>query len=163
MPDWKNEHLPAIGSFRSYREQSALGDIMLKGKNRTNLSIIDKDLKIDGSLTSRGKLIIKGSLKGTINGEIVVIAKEGKVESDAKVSSMTIGGSFRGEISATKELIILSTGRCEGKVECKDLIVENGGILNAEVVCMKFDKHTAENGKSTSMKPDIKKGKRIEL
>ncbi len=136
---------------------------MLKGKNRTNLSIIDKDLRIDGSLTSRGKLIIKGSLKGKIDGEVVVIAKEGRVDSDAKVTSMTIGGSFRGEISATKELIILSTGRCEGKVECKDLIVENGGILNAEVISMKSDKYTAGHDKDTILKSDMKNNKRIEL
>ena len=143
--------------------ESALGDIMLKSKNRTNLSIIDSDLSIDGSLTSRGKLIIKGSLKGTIDGEIVVIAKEGKVHSDAKVSSMTIGGSFRGEISATKELIILSTGRCEGKVKCKDLIVENGGILNAEVVSMKSDKYAEEKEKNAFLLSDMKNSNSIEL
>ncbi len=152
-----------MDGFHSDGRESALGDIMLKGKNRVNLSIIDRDLCIDGSLTSRGKLIIKGSLKGTIDGEIVVIAKEGKVDSDAKVSSMTIGGSFRGEISATKELIILSTGRCEGKVKCKDLIVENGGILNAEVVSMKSDKYAAEKEKNELLKSDMKNSNRIEL
>jgi len=149
--------------FHSDSRESALGDVMLKGKNRINLSIIDRDLSIDGSLTSRGKLIIKGSLKGTIDGEIVVIAKEGKVDSDAKVSSMTIGGSFRGEISATKELIILSTGRCEGKVKCKDLIVENGGILNAEVVSMKSERYAAEKEKNAFLKSDMKNSNRIEL
>ncbi len=149
--------------FHSDSREFALGDVMLKGKNRINLSIIDRDLSIDGSLTSRGKLIIKGSLKGTIDGEIVVIAKEGKVDSDAKVSSMTIGGSFRGEISATKELIILSTGRCEGKVKCKDLIVENGGILNAEVVSMKSDKYVEEKERNAFLKSDMKNSNRIEL
>ncbi len=136
---------------------------MLKGKNRINLSIIDRDLRIDGSLTSKGKLIIKGSLKGTIDGEIVVIVKDGKVDADAKVSSMTIGGSFRGEISAAKELIILSTGRCEGKVECKNLIVENGGILNAEVVSMKSEKYVSESEKNALLNSDIENGKTIEL
>ncbi len=140
-----------------------LGDIMLKGKNRANLSIIDKDLKIDGSLTSRGKLIIKGSLKGRIDGEIVIIAKEGIVDSDARVSSMTIGGSFKGEITASKELIILSTGRCEGKVACKDLIVENGGILNAEVICIKSDEHMQTGTKDASISSKIDSRKSIEL
>ncbi len=140
-----------------------LGDIMLKGKNRANLSIIDKDLKIDGSLTSRGKLIIKGSLKGRIDGEIVIIAKEGIVDSDARVSSMTIGGSFKGEITASKELIILSTGRCEGKVACKDLIVENGGILNAEVICIKSDEHMQTSTKDVSINSKIDSRKSIEL
>ena len=105
-------------------------------KNRQNLSIIDKELKIDGSISSSGKLIIKGQVTGTIDGDVVLIAEDGRVNSSAtKVSSLTIGGNFQVDVIASKELIILSTGTCAGKVECKDLIVENGGILNAEVSC----------------------------
>ncbi|MEA2060646.1 MAG: polymer-forming cytoskeletal protein [Thermodesulfobacteriota bacterium] len=128
-------------------------------KNRMNLSIIDKDLKIDGSIVSRGKLIIKGSIKGAMEGEIVIIAQEGKVHSDAKVSSMTIGGQFKGDICASKELIILSTGSCSGKVQCKDLIVENGGILNAEVSCKTSQKQVKAEEKKTNQE----NGKKIEL
>ena len=103
-------------------------------KDRKNLSIIDKELKIDGSISSTGKLIIKGQVTGTIEGDVVIIAEDGLVQSSAtKVSSLTIGGSFQGEVTASKELIILSTGTCAGKVVCQDLIVENGGILNADV------------------------------
>ena len=46
---------------------------------------------------------------------------------------MTIGGTFEGEIRALKKLILLSTGKCTGKVVCKDLVVEIGAILNAQV------------------------------
>ncbi|MDD9304226.1 MAG: polymer-forming cytoskeletal protein [Desulfobacter sp.] len=105
-------------------------------KDRKNLSIIDKELKIDGSISSTGKLIIKGQVTGTIAGDVVIIAEDGLVNSSAtKVSSLTIGGSFQGEVFASKELIILSTGICAGKVVCQDLIVENGGVLNADVSC----------------------------
>ena len=105
-------------------------------KNTKNLSIIDKELKIDGSIESCGKLIIKGEVKGTINGDIVIIAQDGEVNSTlTKVSSLTIGGTFKGELIASKELIILSTGSCAGKVVCQDLIVENGGVLNADISC----------------------------
>jgi len=105
-------------------------------KNSKNLSIIDKELKIEGSISSSGKLIIKGQVTGTIEGDVVIIAEDGQVNSSStRVSSITIGGNFKGELIASKELIILSTGTCAGKVECKDLIVENGGILNAEVTC----------------------------
>ena len=105
-------------------------------KNYKNLSIIDRELKIEGSIKSTGKLIVKGQITGTIEGDVVIIAKDGRVNSSAtKVSSITIGGDFQGDLSASRELIVLSTGICSGKVECKDLIVENGGILNAEVSC----------------------------
>ncbi|MCG8549188.1 MAG: polymer-forming cytoskeletal protein [Desulfobacterales bacterium] len=105
-------------------------------KNTKNLSIIDKELKIDGSIESCGKLIIKGEVTGTIDGDVVIIAQEGEVNSTlTKVSSLTIGGNFKGELIASKELIILATGSCAGKVVCQDLIVENGGVLNADISC----------------------------
>ena len=132
-------------------------------KERMNLSIIDRELKIDGSIVSRGKLIIKGSLRGAIEGETVIIAEDGEVHSDARVTSMTIGGSFEGDIYASKELIILSTGSCAGKVECKDLIVENGGILNAEVTCKTSRKMALEAGKTGKSDARAGVGKKIEL
>jgi cytoskeletal protein CcmA (bactofilin family) len=48
---------------------------------------------------------------------------------------MTIGGTFEGEVEASNELIILPTGKCTGKVVCRDFVVEPGGILNAQVNC----------------------------
>lgn len=114
-------------------------------KNSKNLSIIDKELKIEGSISSSGKLIIKGQITGTIDGDVIIIAEDGQVNSSStKVSSITIGGNFKGQLIASKELIILSTGTCAGKVECKDLIVENGGVLNAEITCKTASKIATE-------------------
>lgn len=130
---------------------------------KQNLSIIDKELKIDGSISSTGKLIIKGQVTGTIEGDAVIIAEDGIVNSSStRVASITIGGRFQGEISASKELIILATGICAGKVECKDLIVENGGVLNAEVSCKTSSKLTGPKEKS-SIVPGLKSENRIEL
>ena len=98
-----------------------------------DLSIIDKELTIDGTVSTSGRLIVKGILKGTVIGNNVVIAEEGSVYANAKVATMTIGGTFEGEIRALKKLILLSTGKCTGKVVCKDLVVEIGAILNAQV------------------------------
>lgn len=133
-------------------------------KNSSNLSIIDKELKIEGSISSSGKLIIKGQVTGTIDGDVVIIAEDGRVNSSAtNVSSITIGGNFQGEVTATKELIILSTGICAGKVECKDLIVENGGILNAEVSCKTSSKVSPGADSLAFDTEKSKKGKQIEL
>ena len=101
-----------------------------------DFSIIDKELTVDGTVSTKGRLVIKGVVKGTLIGETVIIAEEGAVFGDTKVSSMTIGGNFEGEIRASKELIILSTGNCSGKIVCKDFVVEAGGILNAHVTCI---------------------------
>ena len=108
------------------------------GIKAKNISIIDEGSIVDGTFSCKGRLVIKGTVKGALLGDIVIIAKEGAVYADIKAASITIGGIFEGEIEGADELIILSTGNCSGKVTCKDLIVEAGGILNAEVTCTKI-------------------------
>ena len=39
----------------------------------------------------------------------------------------------RSPIHAAEELIVLATGRCSGRVQCLNLVVHEGGQLNAEV------------------------------
>jgi len=122
-------------------------------KNKSqDFSIIDKELTVDGTVSTKGKLVIKGVVKGTLVGENVVIAAEGAVYADTKVNSMTIGGTFEGEVRASNELIILSTGNCSGKVVCKDFSVEAGGILNAQVSCIRAQDSKSKKGLFTSKK-----------
>ncbi len=104
--------------------------------DQKKFSIIDEGFTVEGMVVGKGRLVIKGTVKGSVNGESVVIAEEGSVYAEAKADSMTIGGLFDGQIEVDKELIILSTGNCSGKVKCNDLVVEAGGLLNAEVTCM---------------------------
>ena len=101
-----------------------------------NISIIDEGLTVDGTISAKGKLVIKGAVKGSLVGETVIVAKEGIVCADTKVASMTMGGKFEGKLEASNELIILSTGSCSGRVVCENLVVEAGGILNAEINCI---------------------------
>lgn len=118
-----------------------------------NLSIIDKELTVDGTIASKGSLVIRGNVKGTLKGDKVVIAEEGSVVADADVSSLTIGGVFEGDVRASEELVILSTGSCSGSVVCKNLTVESGGRLNASV---SYIDSGSFSGSSSSRKPSIK-------
>jgi cytoskeletal protein CcmA (bactofilin family) len=108
---------------------------MVKNESK-EFSLIDKELTIDGTVSTSGRLIIKGVVKGTLAGKDVVIAEEGAVYADAEVESVTIAGIFEGQIKGSKELRILSSGNCKGEIVCKDFSVEAGGILNAQVTCI---------------------------
>ncbi len=105
------------------------------GKKAKNISIVDKGLSAEGTFTTPGKLIVKGTIKGKLKCEEVIIAQEGAVYAVTEVARITIGGKFDGEIVASEELMILPTGDCSGKVTCRDLVVEAGGKLNADVNC----------------------------
>ncbi len=97
-------------------------------------------MTVEGTLSGKGRLVVKGSVKGIISGDTVIISEKGKVSADAAVQVMTIGGSFDGKIEAAKELVILSTGKCSGEIICKDLVVEAGAQLNASVSCSNVSK-----------------------
>ncbi len=103
------------------------------GKKTEYLSIIDQGLTIDGEVHSKGEMVVRGVIKGTLEGEKVVIASEGAVHAKATVLDMVVKGSFEGALRATRSLTILDKGSCLGKVDCKHLVVEAGGNLNAEV------------------------------
>ncbi len=103
--------------------------------DQKNFSIIDEGFTIDGAVSGKGRLVVKGTVKGTIQGDNVVIAQEGCVYADARAGALTVGGIFEGQAEVDKELVILASGKCSGQVRCRDLVVEAGGILNASVTC----------------------------
>ena len=120
-------------------------------KTAKEFSIIDNDLTVEGVLSSKGKLVVKGTVRGRLNGETVIIAKEGAVYADTRVASMTVAGIFEGDVKASEELIILSTGKCTGNVVCKDLVIEAKGILNAHVSCISHEVSKTDDALSASM------------
>jgi len=120
------------------------------GDKSKNFSIIDKGLTVEGTVSCKGQLVIKGTVKGILEGETVVIAEDGAAYTDTKVASITIGGIFEGKVAASEELIILSTGKCSGTVVCKNLVVEAGGLLNAEVSCKQFQKTDASKSAASA-------------
>lgn len=107
-------------------------------ENHKKFSIIDEGFTVDGKVAGKGRLVIKGTVKGSVTGDNVVIDKGGAVYAEAQAREMTIGGIFDGQVQADKALVILSTGKCSGEVKCHDLIVEAGGVLNASVTCKAF-------------------------
>ncbi len=98
-------------------------------------SIIDKGMTVDGSVMGKGNLVVKGSVKGTLTGESVVISEEGHVSAETRAQTMTIGGHFEGRLEIPGQLVILATGKCSGEIICGDLIVEAGGRLDARITC----------------------------
>ena len=102
-------------------------------KKVENFSILDTGLTVEGTLSCTGKMLIKGTVKGTLDGQFITIGEEGAVYADTKADHITVGGRFEGDLEVSEKLVVLATGSCEGEVKCKDLIVEQGGVLNAKV------------------------------
>ncbi|MDM8538663.1 polymer-forming cytoskeletal protein, partial [Desulfobacterales bacterium HSG17] len=87
----------------------------------------------EGNLSCTGKIIINGTIKGTLKGDFITIGEQGIVFAETTANSLTIAGRFEGDLKSAKSLTILSGGYCDGDVTCHDLVVEPGGVLNGRV------------------------------
>lgn len=98
-------------------------------------SIIDQGLTVDGSVVGHGNLVVKGTVKGKLSGDSVVISQEGTVRAETNVRTLTVGGCFEGRAETSGQLLVLASGRCSGEMVCADLVLEPGGRLDARVTC----------------------------
>jgi cytoskeletal protein CcmA (bactofilin family) len=99
------------------------------------LSIIDKSLTLDGSVSFRGELIVEGTIKGRLEGDHVIVAEAGQIRAETHVADMTISGVFNGRLTVQNKLTLRSGGKCSGTIICRDLEMEAGSFLEGEIQC----------------------------
>lgn len=94
-------------------------------------TIIAKDLKIEGQLTSTGLVEIEGCIIGNIKGNSVILLPSGSIEGEVEAESFSIKGKFNGTIKA-KSVNIGSKARISGTIEYSLLSVEDGASVDAK-------------------------------
>ena len=99
------------------------------------LSLVDKNLTLDGSVSFSGDLIVEGTIKGRLKGDHIIIAEAGLIDAEAHVANITISGVFKGSLTVNNKLMLMSGGSCSGKISCRDLEMEPGSILDGEIQC----------------------------
>ena len=102
-----------------------------------SLTIIAEGVTVDGKIHSRGSVRVDGEINGDIiSQKDFIIGKEGKVKATVKTANAVIAGSFQGEMVASGEVEITSTGKFIGNLTQKDalLTVSKGGLFKGESV-----------------------------
>ena len=94
-------------------------------------TIIARDLKIEGQIHSSGLIEIEGVIKGTINGNSVILREEGFIEGEVIAESLSLRGSFEGKIKA-KNINISSKAKIHGEIEYESLSVEDGACIDGQ-------------------------------
>ena len=91
--------------------------------DNANLSIIDKGMTIEGTIKCDGCLIIRGIMQGSLNAGDVEIGEEGSLLAETKARSLVVGGTYKGKVQTSGELVVLRTGICEGELVCHNLVI----------------------------------------
>ena len=102
-----------------------------------NITVITEGVKIEGSLNFPGSVQIDGEVVGDIkSGGTLTIGKNAKVESNIKTIDAIIAGYFKGDIQASGQVEITSTGSFIGDlIQDKTLItIEKGGLFKGKSI-----------------------------
>ena len=93
----------------------------------------DKNTEIEGTLKFSGSFQIDGHFKGNIDSSaVLVIGKNGNVESEINIGVLIVNGEVKGNIRATERVEIHSGGRVIGTITTPSLIVKEGANLEAQ-------------------------------
>lgn len=114
-------------------------DPIVKNSFKSTPTIMSRDLRIEGEVSSFGILEIEGSVKGTINGNTVILRENGFVEGTITAESLSIRGTFEGTIKA-KNLNISSKAKLLGNVEYDNISVEDGACIDGQFKKISKDK-----------------------
>jgi cytoskeletal protein CcmA (bactofilin family) len=98
-----------------------------------DVSIINKGCRLDGTLEFKGYLIVAGTVEGVLNAESVITEEGSTIKADVTAENLTIAGIFEGNIFVTGMLTLLSTSNVHASIQCGNLVVEQGGVLNGRI------------------------------
>lgn len=100
--------------------------------NSSNTTIIAAGTKIRGELQVGGRMHVDGEFSGPIDSTgIITVGKNGYIEGDVAAEKLIITGGFSGTADCG-EIRILAGGRVAGRITCKILMIERGGIFNGQ-------------------------------
>jgi cytoskeletal protein CcmA (bactofilin family) len=96
-------------------------------------SVIAKDDHLEGTFTSRGTVVVMGSVKGRIEAVQVKIEDGAHVDADVIVDEAIVAGEFTGNLTCRERLEARASGRISGRVETFKLMLHEGASVEGEM------------------------------
>ena len=96
-------------------------------------SVVAKDDHLEGTFTSRGTVVVMGSVKGRVEAVRIRIEDGASVDADVIVDEAIIAGEFTGNLTCRERLEARSSGRINGRVETYKLMLHEGASVEGEM------------------------------
>ena len=96
-------------------------------------SVASGTAPITGKLSFSSPTRIDGPLRGEVRSSaLLVVGERGSVDGTLRASELLILGLVRGDVHGTHRVEIGAGGRVYGRIETRALVVNEGGIVDAE-------------------------------
>ena len=104
----------------------------LKGAASGVPSIISPDLEIVGNLKSNGEIQIDGMVKGDIDGYLLTVGEQGKVDGSTVGETVRIFGTVSGRVQA-KTVLLAKSAKVKADITHETLAIEAGAYFEGKV------------------------------
>jgi cytoskeletal protein CcmA (bactofilin family) len=96
--------------------------------------IVGPNIKLKGvEIDDCDTLVVEGRVEATMVSRAIQIAENGAFNGKVDVDVAEIRGSFQGEMTARKKLVIHASGRVNGKIRYGKMLVQEGGEMSGDV------------------------------
>lgn len=90
-------------------------------------SVIGEGSVFEGTMEITGNLRVDGTFKGKLRiSENLIVGKRGTVEAEVNTRTALVGGTIRGNLSASEKIALQSGSRLEGEMVTSKLVIEEG-------------------------------------
>jgi cytoskeletal protein CcmA (bactofilin family) len=124
LPLSRGDHIPVIIGV-------AVGGMRVA--KTSNVAIIGEDLFITGEVRNGGRVVVAGTIEGTLSASEVVIRPSGRILGTLIADNAEIDGDVRGHVLVRQLLQIGSTGRVHGDVRYGQITMQTGADLSADL------------------------------
>ena len=105
------------------------------GREGPLLTVMGETARLEGKFNIADSIQIECEIAGEINVEgKLVIGEKGVVRADVHTADALIMGRYEGNMVATGNVEITSTGRVAGNIETDSMVISKGGFFNGNVV-----------------------------
>jgi cytoskeletal protein CcmA (bactofilin family) len=106
---------------------------MDRSDDRSEVSVVGRGTKIEGTVVAAGSLRVEGEVKGKITAEgDVALSPQGRVEANIHAASITLAGRVKGDLTATGDVTLPADSRLDGNIHGHTADV--GGVVMGNIV-----------------------------
>jgi cytoskeletal protein CcmA (bactofilin family) len=107
----------------------------VSGIDETNITtILADDLRINGTMTFKSSLMIKGVLEGEIISEgLLIVGPTAKVNAKITTKNLISHGEIEGDVTASEQVVLKESAVQTGNITTQNIIVESGSIFNGSI------------------------------
>jgi cytoskeletal protein CcmA (bactofilin family) len=101
----------------------------------SEVTVVGKGARLEGSIVSAGSLRIDGQVKGKITADgDVMLSSQSQVEADIQANNATVAGRFKGNIVVKSKAEVARGGQVDGNITSKSLVVLEGAVFTGQSI-----------------------------